>query len=124
MKSRIVEQHNIVTVWHGNRVDFWDFWPYRGITSGWTFTGMPSRRFRMSSIERAEALLRLLDLDDAFRAARPNGYAYARVVDVEHATDMPPDALVLAIDPLARLERAYPESPTPETGPPASPLPA
>jgi hypothetical protein len=65
----------------------------------------------MSSIERAETLLRLLDLDDAFRASRPNGYAYARIVDVEHAADMPPDTLVLAIDPLARLERAYPESP-------------
>jgi len=64
---------------------------------------MPSRRFRMSSIERAEALLRLLDLDDAFRASRPNGYAHARVVDVEHAADMP-DALMLAVDPLARLE--------------------
>ena len=87
-------------------------------------TDMPSRRFRMSSIERAEALLRLLDLDDAFRASRPNGYAYARIVDVEHAPDMPPDRLVLAIDPLSRLEQAYPESPTPETGPPASPLPA
>jgi hypothetical protein len=65
----------------------------------------------MSSIERAETLLRLLDLDDAFRASRPNGYAYARIVDVEHAADMPPDTLVLAIDPLARLERADPESP-------------
>jgi hypothetical protein len=82
--------------------------------------GMPSRRFRMSSIERAEALLRLLDLDDAFRASRPNGYAYVRVVAVEHAADLPPDTLVFAIDPLARLEAAYPDSPTPETGPPAS----
>ena len=70
----------------------------------------------MSSIERAEALLRLLDLDDAFRASRPNGYAYARVVDVEHAADMPPDTLVLAIDPLARFEGAYPESPYPRDG--------
>jgi hypothetical protein len=81
---------------------------------------MPSRRFRMSSIERAEALLRLMDLDDAFRASRPNGSAYARIVDIEHAADMPPDALVLAIDPLARLEQAYPDSPMPETGPQAS----
>lgn len=80
---------------------------------------MPSFRFRMSSIERAEALLRLLDLDDAFRASRPNGYAYARVVDVEHAAEMPPITLVLAIDPLARLEQTYPDSPTPETGSPA-----
>jgi hypothetical protein len=80
---------------------------------------MPSRCFRMSSIQRAEALVRLLDLDDTFRASRPNGYAYARVVDVEHAADISPDALVLAIDPLARLEQAYPDSPTPETGPPA-----
>jgi hypothetical protein len=69
---------------------------------------------RMSSIERAEALVRLLDLDDAFRASRSNGYAYARFVDVEHAADMPPDALVLALDPLARLKGAYPDSPTPE----------
>jgi hypothetical protein len=81
---------------------------------------MPSRRFRMSSIGRAESLLRLLDLDDAFRASRPIGYAYARVVDVEHAADMPPDTLVVAIDPLARLEGAYPDSPTPDPGPPAS----
>jgi len=74
---------------------------------------MASRRFRMSSIELAEALLRLLDLDDAFRASRPIGYAYARVVDVEHAVDMPPDTFVLALDPLARLEREYPDSPAP-----------
>ena len=79
---------------------------------------MPSFRFRMSSIERAETLLRLLDLDDAFRASRPNGYAYARVVDVEHAADMPPETLVLAIDPLARLEGTYPDSPTPRQDPP------
>lgn len=77
---------------------------------------MPSFRFRMSSIERAETLLRMLDLDDAFRASRPNGDAYAHVVDVERATDMPPDTLVLAIDPLARREAAYPDSSTPETG--------
>jgi hypothetical protein len=69
----------------------------------------------MSSVERAEALLRLLDLDDAFRASRPIGYAYARVVDIEHAAEMPPDTLVLAIDPLARLEREYPEAPAPVT---------
>lgn len=81
---------------------------------------MPGRRFRMSSIERPEALLRLLDLDDRFRASRPNGYAYTRVVDVEHAADMPPDLLVLALDPLASLEEACPETPTPETEPPAS----
>ena len=100
----------------------WVFWPYRTIAGGWTLAGMPSFRFRMSSIERAETLLRMLDLDDAFRASRPNGYAYARVVDIEHAADMPPDTLVRAIDPLARLEGAYPDSPTPEAGPPA-PLP-
>jgi len=41
---------------------------------------MQNRRFRTSSIERAEALLRLLDLDDAFRASRPDGHAY----DCEH----------------------------------------
>jgi hypothetical protein len=50
------------------------------IASGRTLVGMPNRRFRMGSIERAEALLRLLDLDDAFRPSRPNGYAYARIV--------------------------------------------
>lgn len=76
---------------------------------------MPCRRFRVSSIERAEALLRLLDLDDAFRASRPIGHAYARVVDVEHPEDMPPDTLVWAIDPLARLEREFPDAPAPVT---------
>lgn len=41
------------------------------IAIGWTFAVMPRRRFHMSSIERAEALLRLLDLDHAFHASRP-----------------------------------------------------
>ena len=95
-------------------------WPYGALVSRADRWGMTSRRFRMSSIERAEALVRLLDLDDAFRASRPIGYAYARVVDIEYSVGMPPDALVLAIDPLARLEREYPDSPAPEPGPPAS----
>jgi hypothetical protein len=90
-------------------------WPYGTLVGRWTVEGMPCRRFRMSSIERAEVLVRLLDLDDAFRASRPIGYAYARLVDVEHPVGMPPDTLVLAIDPLARLEREFPDAPAPVT---------
>jgi hypothetical protein len=74
---------------------------------------MASRRYRMSTIERAEALLRTLDPDDAFRASRPHGYAYVRVVDIEHPCDAFPDHLVRDIDPLARLECVYPEGPEP-----------
>jgi hypothetical protein len=67
----------------------------------------------MSSIERAQVLVRLLDLDDAFRASRPIGYAYARVVDVEHVLGALPDAIVWALDPLASLEGNYPDAPEP-----------
>lgn len=74
---------------------------------------MPSRRFHMSSIDRAEALVRLLDLDETFRASRPTGYANARVVDVIHPPDELPDTFVRALDPLARLEYAYPDVPEP-----------
>jgi hypothetical protein len=66
-------------------------------------------RCRLSSTERAETLLRLLDLDDAFRASQPIGYAYARVVDIEHPDDLEPDALVEALDPCARLEGQWPD---------------
>ncbi len=69
----------------------------------------------MSSSERADILLRTLDLDDSFRASRPLGYAYLRVVDIEHASDVCPDRLVYAIDPLARLECVYPDVPEPTT---------
>jgi hypothetical protein len=74
---------------------------------------MASRRYSMSSSERAETLLRTLDLDDTFRASRPIGYAYVRVVDIEHASDVCPDRIVQAIDPLARLENTYPDIPEP-----------
>ena len=67
----------------------------------------------MSSIDRAEALVRLLDLDETFRASRPTDYAHARVVDIEHPTDALPDKFVRALDPLARLEYAYPDIPEP-----------
>ena len=69
----------------------------------------------MSSSERAETLLRTLDLDDTFRAYRPIGYAYVRVVDIEHSTDTSPDQIVHAVDPLAQLERDYPDVPEPTT---------
>jgi hypothetical protein len=83
--------------------------PTRQAVRGWILVGMASRRYRMSSSERADALLRELELDDTFRASRPSGYAYVRVVDIEHPTDLSPDWLVHAIDPSARLERAYPD---------------
>jgi hypothetical protein len=74
---------------------------------------MPSRRYRMSSSERADALLRELESDSTFRASRPLGYAYVHVVNVEHPTDLCPDWLVKAIDPLVRLEYVYPDIPEP-----------
>jgi hypothetical protein len=76
---------------------------------------MASRRYRMSTIERAETLLRTLDPDDAFRASRPLGFAYLRVVDIEHPCTACPDHLVRDVDPLARLECVYPDSPEPTT---------
>jgi hypothetical protein len=58
-------------------------------------------------------LVRTLDPDDAFRASRPLGYAFVRVVDIEHAADVFPDRIVHDIDPLARLEDVYPDAPDP-----------
>lgn len=85
----------------------------RRVALGLTLISMPSCRYRMSSSERAETLLRTLDLDDTFRATRPLGYEYVRVVDIEHSSDACPDRLVHAIDPLARLEWVYPDIPEP-----------
>jgi hypothetical protein len=65
---------------------------------------MAVRRYRMSTIDLAEALLRFLDTDDSFVATRPIGYAYARTVDIKHPADPLPDRIVEGIDPLARLE--------------------
>jgi hypothetical protein len=87
--------------------------PTRRDVSGVTLIGMPSRRYRMSTSERADTLLRTLDLDDTFRASRPLGYAYVRVVDIEHSCEVCPDRIVHAIDPLARLEWIYPDIPEP-----------
>jgi hypothetical protein len=64
----------------------------------------------MSSIDRAEALVRLLDDDHAFSATRPVGYAYARTVDVEHPEDQSPDQLVRALDPFVRVEGDWPDA--------------
>jgi hypothetical protein len=86
-------------------------WPYAPDRRRPTLAGMPSRRYRMSGTGRADALQRELDLDDTFRASRPLGCAYVRVVDIEHPTDLCPDWLVHAVDPLARLERAYADTP-------------
>jgi hypothetical protein len=61
----------------------------------------------------AQALVRLLYIDDTFFATRPFGYANARVVDVEHPAGMLPDTLVIALDPLARIEGVYPDAPEP-----------
>jgi hypothetical protein len=74
-----------------------------------TLAGVTVHRYRLSTTELAEALLRLLDLDDAFHASRPIGYAYTRVVDIEHPDDVTPDVLVRALDPHARLEHEWPE---------------
>jgi hypothetical protein len=91
----------------------WAVRPYVAVAVGVTMDAVPSRRYRMSTSERADALLRELEPDVTFRASRPLGYAYVRVVDIEHPTDLSPDWLVKAIDPLARLERAYPDIPDP-----------
>jgi len=74
---------------------------------------MACHRYRMSSSDRAVTLLRALDPDAAFRASRPLGYAYMRVVDIEHTTDLDPDRIVHDIDPQARLEHIYPDAPDP-----------
>jgi hypothetical protein len=87
--------------------------PMASVASGGILTVMASCRYRMSSSERADALLRELEPDHTFSASRPIGYAYVRVVDIEHPIDLCPDWLVKAIDPLARLERTYPDSPEP-----------
>jgi hypothetical protein len=83
------------------------------VVSGGSVAVMASCRYRMGSSERADALLRELEPDHTFSASRPIGYAYVRVVDIEHPTELCPDWLVKAVDPLARLERNYPDSPEP-----------
>lgn len=74
---------------------------------------MAHRRYYMSSSERAVTLMRELGLDDTFRGSRPIGYAYVRVVDIEHPPDASPDRLVHGVDPLARLESVHPDVPEP-----------
>jgi hypothetical protein len=76
---------------------------------------MAHRRYRLSSSERALTLMRELGPDDTFRASRPIGYAYIRVVDIEHPPDASPDRLVHGVDPMARLEFVRADIPEPTT---------
>ncbi len=68
---------------------------------------MTVRRYRMSTIDRAETLVRFLDTDTSFVATRPIGYAYARTVDIKHPPDQLPDRIVQDLDPFARLENVW-----------------
>ena len=71
---------------------------------------MSIHRYRMSSTEQAEKLIWLLDvlralhLDGGLRGWRPVGYAYARIVEIDHPSDMLPNRIVSKLDPLARQE--------------------
>ena len=76
---------------------------------------MPMFRYRMSSTERVEELVHLLDalrtlhLDDGLRASRPIGYARTGVVDIAHPSVILTDKIVRTLDPMAEREHSSQE---------------
>jgi hypothetical protein len=63
---------------------------------------MATTYYRMSSVRRAEAALRRLEAEPGLVPSRPLGYAYLRVVRVDHPDELNPDAVVSEIDVMAR----------------------
>jgi hypothetical protein len=63
---------------------------------------MGTRYYRMSSLPMAQAVLRRLAEDSRFHPSRPLGYAHLKIVRVDSADHCNPDALVLAVDAMAR----------------------
>ena len=63
---------------------------------------MATTYYRMSSVRRAEAVLRRLEVEPGFVPSRLLGYAYLRIVRVDHPDELNPDDVVGDIDAMAR----------------------
>lgn len=64
---------------------------------------MATRYYRMSSLLMAESVLRRIAAEPGVYPSRPLGYAHRKVVRVDYAEGLDPDAMIREIDPMARL---------------------
>jgi hypothetical protein len=63
---------------------------------------MATRYYRMSSLTMAQTVLQRLADDPRFHPSRPLGYAHLKIVRVDSVDGINADALVLAVDAMAR----------------------